>query len=222
MNDREGAPPRALARGAALRVACAALGALLGCASTPPPPLPTGEAPAPRASASTKPPPTASAGPVPPAVDPPDPEAERFFRAHLREPAAALSPAPSPPPRVVALALANSARDHTYGMKPDAELSMAQLAEGKRASMPVTLPPGECTTFLAQGGLGTIEIDLFLTTGSGDDLRILGEDPSVGPIAVVGGHGRCFSSATAAAISAELHLIMRRGGGAVLVRRYRR
>ena len=42
------------------------------------------------------------------------------------------------------------------------------LAEGQRASIPVKLPLDACVVFIAQGGLGIMELDLFLTTGQGN------------------------------------------------------
>jgi hypothetical protein len=153
--------------------------------------------------------------------DKPDPEAERQFQARIAQPAIALAPTTSPP-KVTAIGLDDTRRGEAPDMKPDGEIFTATLAEGHRATMPVKIPPGACETFIAQGGLGVIEVDLFLTQGEGASARILAEDPSTGPIAVVGGHGKCVAGAAGTGTEATLHAAVRRGAGVVLVRAYRR
>jgi hypothetical protein len=150
-----------------------------------------------------------------------DPEAKRLFQARVADAAVALAPEPSPP-RVTAIALEQTAAGEATGMKPDGEITAATLAEGKRAARRITIAPGACETFIAQGGLGVIELDLFLTTGQGAEQRILAEDPGSGPIAVIGGHTRCFQNTLSSPLEAELHATVRRGAGVVLVRAYRR
>jgi hypothetical protein len=86
----------------------------------------------------------------------------------------------------------------------------------------VTLAPGECATFIAQGGLGIVEVDLFLTTGQGSQARILAQDPTSGPIAVLGGKGACFRNPQQGAAQLDLSVRARRGAGLVIVRGYRR
>ncbi|MFS8068618.1 MAG: hypothetical protein ACMG6S_19850, partial [Byssovorax sp.] len=110
-------------------------------------------APAPSASASAAAP-RSSADLAPPAapLEAPDPEALRFFLDHLAEPAA--TPSREAPPGVAALALANTALGEAAGLTPDGPLVFASLLPGQRLTIPVTLPPGRCATFLAQGGLG--------------------------------------------------------------------
>src|SRR5689334_19667031 len=107
-------------------------------------------------------------------------------------------------------------------MKPSGEIFSTTLAEGQRATLPVKLAAGECATFIAQGGLGVIEVDLFLTGGEGVHARILAEDTATGPIAVIGGHGRCVTGPAGAGIEATLHAAVRRGAGVVLVRAYKK
>jgi len=151
----------------------------------------------------------------------PDPEARRLFLARAGQPpAAALAPA-ARLPRVTALALTNTARGEADGMRAEGGVTSAKLAEGERASVPVSIAPGECATFIAQGGLGVVELDAFLTA-SGASGKVLAEDPSSGPIAVIGGRGACFANTGRAPLAAELHVQARRGGGPVLVQGYRR
>jgi hypothetical protein len=151
-----------------------------------------------------------------------DPEAERLFKARLGQAAIPLVPISSPP-KVTAIALDDTRRGEAPDMHPEGAVFSATLAEGQRAAMPVTLPLGECVTFIAQGGLGVMELDLFLTPGQGDAARILAEDPASGPIAVIGGHGQCYSADAHNKItSATLHAAVRRGAGVVLVQEFRR
>src|SRR5688572_32317371 len=46
------------------------------------------------------------------------------------------------------------------------------IAEGESGAIPVRVAPGECTVFIAQGGLGVIEVDLFVTKGAAPALEI--------------------------------------------------
>jgi hypothetical protein len=161
------------------------------------------------------------AGDVPQA----DPEARRLFLSRASQPAAALSQA-APPPRVTALALANTARGEAQGMRSEEATASATLQEGERATLTVRIAPGECATFIAQGGLGVVEVDLFLTAGAGArgaaaSTEVLVEDPTSGPIAVIGGRSGCFPNRGAGAIDAQLAVQVRRGGGVVLVQGYR-
>lgn len=148
-----------------------------------------------------------------------DPEARRSFLAGARSPSAPLLVATAPP-RVTELALANTALGEAAGMTPSSELRWALLAPGGRASMPVTLDPTECVTFIAQGGLGVVELDLFLTIGSGEALAVVAEDAATGPIAVIGGRAGCYLPPMRA--EAELYVRARQGAGVVLVRGFRR
>lgn len=174
---------------------------------------------APRARAPAAPPPAPSAAPSSNA-SPPDPESRRFFRERIAEPS--VSPSGAPPSRVTVLALENTARGEAAEMKPDADLITAVLAEGQRTTVPVSIAAGECATFIAHGGLGVIEVDLFLTQGKAAEVTILAQDSDVGPIAVIGGRDGCFKSPEGKALSAELSVVARRGGGPVVARVYRR
>jgi hypothetical protein len=153
--------------------------------------------------------------------DRPDPEAQRQFEARIAQPAVALVASQSPA-RVTAIALDDTRRGETPGMTPAGDVFQAKLTEGQRGTMPIKLAAGECAAFIAQGGLGVIEVDLFLTGGDGASGRILAEDTATGPIAVVGGRGRCVRGANGAALDAMLNVAVRRGAGVVLVRQFRR
>ena len=201
-----------------------ALLALAACASTRAPghaeaaaPAHTTSAPAPSLQQERPPPIISELDPV--TEDEPDPKALELFRARMAAPAVPFAAAPSPP-RVTAAALDDTRRGEAPGMKPDGPIYEAKLAEGQRATMPVKITPGECVTYVAQGGLGVIEVDMFLTAGDGERARVLAEDPSTGPIGIIGGHGRCFGAK--APIDATLHATARRGAGVVLLQAFRR
>jgi hypothetical protein len=153
-------------------------------------------------------------------ADPPDPEAQRLFRSRLAEPPVALGS--GPPPVITRMALENTARGEARGMRPVGAVAVVTLREGQRAEQPIKLMPGDCTTFIAEGGLGVIEVDLFVTTGPGDDFRVVAEDGRGGPIAVVGGRGKCFKNGATEPLEGAVHVSLRRGNGVVLLRSFRK
>lgn len=152
---------------------------------------------------------------------PPDPESLRMFLDGVAQPSVA--PLRGPPPRVTARALEGTALGEAPGgTAVDAPVT-AVLAVGKRVSVAVSIEPGECATFIAQGGLGVIEVDLFLTRGDAEDAAsVLDQDLATGPIAVIGGRRGCFRNPGSTAISGKIHAMVRRGEGPVVVQRYRR
>jgi hypothetical protein len=185
-------------------------------------------------SAAVEPPPETPRSRLP---DPPtpDPEAVKAFRARLDRPAVKLAEVADPlaseptgkpkgdgPSRVTAMALESTARGEAAGMTADARLWFAVLSEGQRATTRVELAPGSCATFIAEGGLGVMEADAFLTTGEGSDLQVVAEDVGRGPISIIGGRTRCFPNSGTSKLVVDLHVTARRGGGPILVRAYRR
>ncbi len=149
----------------------------------------------------------------------PDPRAKRVFLGNVVKPAPRLL-TNERPPRVLALGLDATARGEALGLRADGLTDSAVLAEGETARLPVALPPNSCVTYIAQGGLGVVEADLFLTTLQDVVIRVLAEDVRVGSIAVIGGKEGCFQ--VKGPVQGELHVQVRKGEGQVLVRRYRR
>lgn len=188
--------------------------------NTAPPEAPTAPR-APRSKPSDNAPSAASTVPSRPGETAADPEAQRVFLANLGKPSAPAGRALKAP-RVTALALENTARGEAPGMSPDGDLMVAQLSEGERITIPVQIEPGACFTAIAHGGLGVVEIDLFLTRGAEPSFAVLAEDSLTGPIAVVGGRPTCFENRERGAIEAQLHASVRRGAGVVLVQAYKR
>ena len=208
---------------AALPAILLALAGPSGCGTPPPPPPRAAAAPSSSASARSPLPPPPPARPselTPVTEDAPDKAARQLFLARLAQPALPLQPAASPP-RVTGIALDETRRGEAAGMKAMGPILAASLAEGQRATVAVKIAAGDCVTFIAQGGLGVIEVDLFLTKGEGAATTILAQDPSTGPIAVLGGRGRCLGAEVIGQESV-LHAEMRRGAGVVLVGEYRR
>ena len=204
--------------------------ALCACAAQPAhPDRPEGHASPALASGSASSRPSTGAAPPPAAAhvselesvtqDEADPKARELFREKMAQAAVSLV-ASTAPQGVTARALDDTRRGEAPGMKADGTIFAATLTEGQRATLPVKMTPGECVTYVAQGGLGVIEVDLFLTVGDGAAARILAEDPSTGPIGVIGGRGQCFSSPSP--VDGVLHAAARRGAGLVLVRAFRR
>jgi hypothetical protein len=204
-----------------------ALASLAACAARPAhPDRPDGRVAPPASSAAA----SAAAAPPLPAMehiseldsvthDEADPKALELFRQRMAQAAVPLA-AVSSPPRVTAEPLDDTSLGAAPGMKPDGGIFAATLAEGQRTAKAVTIAPGQCVTYIAQGGLGVIEVDLFLTTGEGASARVLAEDPGTGPIGVIGGRGRCFSSPTP--VEGVLHAALRRGSGLVLLQAFRK
>jgi hypothetical protein len=160
------------------------------------------------------------APPVAP-IEAPEPEALRFFLDHLAAPA--VTPSSSAPPGVAVIALANTALGETAGLTSQGPPAFAALAPGQRLTIPVSLPPGRCATFLAQGGLGVVEIDLFLTTPVQGKLPgFLASEVASGPVAVIGGRRGCLAAPAGAPSALELHAVLRRGEGTVLVQTFAR
>ena len=202
--------------------ACAALGPGCGAEEATRPQViaaPAHRASSSSASAAAR----SSADLAPPPAPPeaPDPDALRFFLDHLVAPA--VPPSSAAPSRVAALALASTALGETTGLTSQGPAVFAVLTSGQRLTIPVALPPGRCATFLAQGGLGVIEIDLFLTTPAQGKLPgFLAAELAPGPVAVIGGRRGCLSAPAGAPSALDLHAVLRRGEGAVLVQVYAR
>ncbi|XYH93477.1 hypothetical protein ACMHYB_37255 [Sorangium sp. So ce1128] len=172
-----------------------------------PPPAP---APAPAPEVRNPPPPSDAPEP--------DPEASRLFLSRVGQ---QRQPASAPVPRVTALAFTNTARGEARGMTAMGDVVSLAIAEGESGAIPVRVAPRECAVFIAQGGLGVIEVDLFVTKGAAPALEIVAQDADSGPVAVIGGRGACFSVPGNAPLAVSLHAQVRRGAGVVLVQGYR-
>lgn len=185
-------------------------------------------APPPRAATPIDAPRPAAHAPVPPEPVTVDPDAASTLERGLSVRAVAFSDAD--PPKLTAIAVANTARSEARGMTADGGAHHATLGEGQRASLPLSLSPGDCITVVAHGGLGVMEVDAFLLgpSPSGDTDRgpggkpiILAQDTKNGPIAVIGGQAGCYAYVGASPVEADLVVQSRRGAGPVVVRVFR-
>ena len=198
---------------AAITLGCGGEQAAAPLVIAPPPRRAVASAAAPRSSADL-------ALPTAPA-DAPEPEALRFFLDHLAAPA--VPPSSGAPPGVATIALANTALGEAAGLAAQGPPAFARLLGGQRLSVPVSLPRGRCATYLAQGGLGVIEIDLFLTTSvEGAVPGFLASEVAAGPVAVIGGRRGCLVAPAGAPSDLTLHAVLRRGEGVILVQAFAR
>jgi hypothetical protein len=67
----------------------------------------------------------------------------------------------SDPPKITEAALRNTALGAAFAMKPAGEIQAARDCARGTGEQAVTSRSGTCATFVAQGGLGTIEVDAF-------------------------------------------------------------
>lgn len=181
----------------------------------PPPRLHLGSTSVPLGSARVRPPPERP----PPEAMAVDPDSARLFLAGFGDVAVPLLAIPEAP-KVTLLALDQTAQGEAPGMKSD-PVAGGVLVEGQRATAPLSVAPGECVTVIAQGGLGIVELDLFLTAKQDGRIAILAQDAMPGPIAVIGGKARCFATPPGAP-AIEVSARARRGAGVVLTRVHRR
>lgn len=199
-----------------MRASVTATAAVATNASLPP------AAPPREASAPASPGPTVPAAPaVPEEPRPPDRDARTAFLATLQRPgvgpAAGLRVS-----RVLRSGLEATARGVAPGMTSSSDPAMASLAEGARLTIPLPMQPGECFTVVAQGGLGVVELDLYLTEGVEPRVQIVAEDREIGPIAVLRGENGCLAGARSAAPDGAVHAVVRQGAGLVAVQIYKR
>jgi hypothetical protein len=110
-------------------------------------------------------------------------------------------------------------RGETAGLSAEGPRFGATLAEGQRARISVSFPAGACLTVVAQGGVGVVEIDLFLTTGDPGPVRIVAQDVRPGPTAVIGGKDDCFTFLEP--FIGDLSVFARKGSGMVLLQQFR-
>jgi hypothetical protein len=153
----------------------------------------------------------------------PDPAARALFQRAAPS-LAPLTPLLVPPPRVAMAGLDATIAAESAPPGAIPPVMLALLREGERARATIELPAGECAGFAAQGGLGVVEVDLFVTP-AGDPATILAEDLASGPVAVIGGRAATGTAAPVCArggpTTIDLHAQVRRGAGAVLAQRFR-
>jgi len=158
---------------------------------------------------------------TPASAPPTDLEAVRVLqRSLLSTTPVAFAPATNPG-SVLSLALEGSVRGEVDGLSQDGPILEAALEEGEWARTPRTkLDAPACITLVAQGGVGTVELDLFVLSGKPSAPRLLAEDKRGGPLAIIGGKTGCFL--LDAGTDFEIIALMRKGSGSLLVLRFRK
>lgn len=148
-----------------------------------------------------------------------DPEAIAALEKSLLLPPVMMSLSKHPSP-VLALAFDGTTRGQVDGLSGDGPTRSVTLGEGEHARVPVSLSPGSCLTVVGHGGLGVVELDLFLMEPAQPSRRLIAQDLVHGPSAILGGKEGCFPAERA--MELELYLLARRGAGEVLFQIFRR
>lgn len=106
-------------------------------------------------------------------------------------------------------------------------LSQATLAEGERVRLDLDTQGDECFTAIAHGGLGVMELDVFISSGDALAPTILARDEKSGPEAVAGGSSSCATPrpgcgpvcvpARAVPAGLRVEVVVRKGKGPVVL-----
>jgi hypothetical protein len=156
-------------------------------------------------------------------------------------PTPAPTPTPAPPPAAsgpcdatmqVALQAALKGREKAevgFGMSPEGAFACETVVDQGKVSVPVTLQPGKCYTFLAHGFPNITDIDLFLRPNLGAGAPpllagfagvVLAQDSDQGPIAAIGKGKNCFKNPFPIPGAAVVEAVTKQGGGPLAVQVY--
>lgn len=117
----------------------------------------------------------------------------------------------------------------TPGMKAESAFVCQTVAEAGTISVPVTLQPGKCYTFLAHSFPNITDIDVFLRPNLGPTpppllagfaTMVLAQDSEQGPIASIGGGKNCFKNPFPIPGAGVVDVIAKQGGGPLAVQVY--
>ena len=169
------------------------------------------ETPVPTATASTPP-------PVEPAPQPPPP------------PAATTGPCDATMQLALQTAIKGREKEEvTFGMAAEGAFACEQGAEQGKVSVPVTLQPGKCYTFLAHSFPNITDIDMFLKPNLGPTPppllagfanMVLGQDSDQGPVASIGKGKGCFKNPFPIPGAAVIEVVSKQGAGPLAVQVY--
>lgn len=159
-------------------------------------------------------------------IDPRDPAARPYFVETLARPSHPL--ASTTPQSLTAQSVIDTSRVEARDAAGELALFEAKIGEGERAALPLAPKGDECFTAIAHGGLGVMELDVFIVAGSDGDPKFLAEDEKSGPVAVAGGRAQCppsqpscgpvcVSEALESAPGLRVEVVVRRGRGPVVV-----
>jgi len=187
-----------------LVLAVALVAGVVGCSSEPEHPVAPYDAGAPPPPPPTTPAPVVDAGPT-------------------------CTPAPCDAAMHLAMQEAIKAREKaevTFGMRPESTFSCQQVCEAGAVSVPVTLQPGYCYTFLGSSFPNVTQLDMALKPNLGPTpLPILAgfvgaQSSESGPNASIGGGKTCYKWAFPIPGPALIEAKSRAGAGPIAVQVY--
>jgi hypothetical protein len=116
-----------------------------------------------------------------------------------------------------------------FGMKPEGAFACETIADGGKVSVPVSLLPGKCYTFLAHGFPNITDIDLFLKPNLGPTPPpllagfagvVLAQDSDQGPVASIGKGKGCFKNPFPIPGAGVVEAVSKQGGGPLAIQVY--
>lgn len=116
-----------------------------------------------------------------------------------------------------------------FGMKPEGAFACETIGEQGKVSVPVTLQPGKCYTFLAHGFPNITDIDLFLKPNLGPTPPpllagfagvVLAQDSDQGPVAAIGKGKSCFKNPFPVPGAGVVEAVSKQGGGPLAIQVY--
>ena len=174
-----------------------------------------------------------------------DPEVPEQPVPTVSAPTVSAPPAPTPAPTTaapasapcdatmqLALQTAIKGREQAevgFGMKPEGAFACENIADQGKVSVPVSLLPGKCYTFLAHGFPNITDIDLFLKPNLGPKPPpllagfagvVLAQDSDQGPIASIGKGKGCFKNPFPIPGAGVVEAVSKQGGGPLAIQVY--
>jgi len=170
--------------------------------------------------------------PAPPPQPPPEPTATVAEPAPTATATTGITTGPCDATMHLALQTAIQARakkDLSFHMKPEGAFTCQTVNEGESATVPVTLQPGRCYSFLAHSFPNVTEIDVFLKPNFGNPAppllaafanMVFAQDSETGPVASIGPGKNCFKNPMPIPGAAMVEVTARIGSGPVAVQVY--
>ncbi len=114
-------------------------------------------------------------------------------------------------------------------MTPDGAFGCAVLQTGETVTVPITLQPGRCYSFLANSFPPVTEVDVFIKLDLGPSAPpllagmsslVLAQDNTVGPVSAVGAGHNCFKNPMPIPVAAVAEVTAVSGNGPVAIQSY--
>jgi hypothetical protein len=115
------------------------------------------------------------------------------------------------------------------GVKAESAFVCQTVAAGGKITVPVTLQPGKCYTFLAHSFPNVTDIDVFLRPNLGPSPppllamfanTVIAQDSEQGPIASIGGGKNCFKNPFPIPGAGVVEVVAKQGGGPIAIQVY--